>query len=118
MTIPLTDPVSSEHPDGDGQIETRPLLADIRRRQIDGGPPHGKLEPGIGQRRRNPVARFLDRRIWQPDDDDDGVPLAAIDLHLEHHEKKGESGILALRAKKAKNGGVFAALEPRVVANS
>jgi hypothetical protein len=38
----------------------------IRRRQIDGGPPHWKLETGIGQRRRDAVARLLHRRIRQP----------------------------------------------------
>ena len=31
--------------------ETQPLLLDIRRHEIDGGPARGNFEPGIGQRR-------------------------------------------------------------------
>jgi hypothetical protein len=31
--------------------ETQPLLLDIRRHEIDGGPTRGNFEPGIGQRR-------------------------------------------------------------------
>ena len=51
--------IAREHADGDVQIETRPLLPDIRRRQIDPAPPHGEFEPGIGQRRTHAVAQFL-----------------------------------------------------------
>ena len=72
-----------QHADGDGQIETRPLLFDIGRGQIDGRAAHGKLEPGIGQRRGDAVPRFLHRRIRQPDDDDDRIAPAGIDLHLD-----------------------------------
>ena len=42
---------------------------DIRRGQIDGGAPHSDFEPGIGRRRRYPVARLLHRRIWRSDND-------------------------------------------------
>ena len=45
--------------------------------------PNGKFEPGIGQRRRDAVARFLHRRIRQPDDDDQGVAPAGVDLHFD-----------------------------------
>jgi len=56
-----------------GQIETQPLLFDIGRRQIDGAAARMKFEPGIGQRRRDPVPRLLHRRVRQADDDDEGV---------------------------------------------
>ena len=46
--------------------------SDIRRGEIDGGSPHGKSEPRIGQRRRDPVPRLLHRRVRQADDDDEG----------------------------------------------
>jgi hypothetical protein len=54
-----------------------------RRREIDCRTPHRKLEPGVGQRRSYPVPRLLHRRIRQTDDDDHGIPPAAIDLHLD-----------------------------------
>ena len=48
--------IAREHADVDGQIETQPLLLDIRRHEIDGGPARGNCEPGIGQRRADAVA--------------------------------------------------------------
>jgi len=56
---------------------------DIRRGEIDGAASHGEFEPGIGQRGGDAVPRFLHRRIRQADDDDEGIPPAAIDLHLD-----------------------------------
>ena len=46
--------------------ETQPLLLDIRRREIDGGPARENFEPGIGQRRADAVARFLHRSANHP----------------------------------------------------
>ena len=75
--------IGREHANGHGQIEARPLLLDIRRRQIDRRAPHRKLEPGIGQRRRNPVSRLLHRRIREPGNHDEGVPPSGIDFHID-----------------------------------
>ena len=57
-------------------------IDNIRGREVDGGPAHRKPKSGIGQRRRDAVARFLHRRIRQPDDDDRSVALTRIDLHV------------------------------------
>jgi len=39
--------IAREHADGDGQIKTRPLLLDIRQREIDRGAAHGILNPEL-----------------------------------------------------------------------
>jgi len=53
----------------------------MRRGQIDGGAAHRNLEPGIGQRGRDAVARLLHRRIRQTDGDANIIPPSAIDFH-------------------------------------
>jgi hypothetical protein len=39
--------IAREHADGDGQIKTRPLLLDIRQREVDRGAAHGILNPEL-----------------------------------------------------------------------
>ena len=45
-----------DDPQGDGQIEGGPLLADAGRRQIDGDLAHGKLQPAVAQGGQHPLA--------------------------------------------------------------
>jgi hypothetical protein len=71
-----------QHSDGNRQIEARPLLAHVRRCEIDGRPAHRKFEPGISQRGAHPVPRFLDRRIRQSDDDNQRLAPATVDFHF------------------------------------
>src|SRR5712664_797181 len=50
-----------------GQIESRPFLPHIRRRQIDRHAlPMRKLEPAVSQRALDPLAAFLHRIVRQP----------------------------------------------------
>ena len=72
-----------QHADGDGQIEARPFLFHVGGREIDGGAAHRKFEAGIGERRRDAVARFLHGGIRQADDDDERVALAGVDLDFD-----------------------------------
>lgn len=50
---------------------------------VDGAAPHRKFEPGIVQRRDDAIPRFPHRPIRQANDDDDCIPPAGIDLHLD-----------------------------------
>jgi hypothetical protein len=72
-----------QHAQGDGQIETRTFLLDVGGRQIDGGPPQGKLKPGIVDGGADAVPRLFDGRVRQPDDDHDCVSPSRIDFHLD-----------------------------------
>ena len=42
-----------------------------------------RYEPGIGQRDCDAVPRLLSCSIRQPDDDEEGIALAVISLHLD-----------------------------------
>lgn len=48
-----------EYPYRDLQIEVRPFLFDVRRRQVDQGPADRKLKTRIDQRRAHAVLGFL-----------------------------------------------------------
>ena len=58
-----------QHSERDGQIKARPLLFHVGGREVDGRAAHRKFVAGIGERGRDAVARFLDRRVRQTDDD-------------------------------------------------
>jgi hypothetical protein len=55
------------HADGDGQIEARPLFLHFRRGEVDGRAAESEVEPGIAERRHDPVTRFFDGGIRQAD---------------------------------------------------
>ena len=67
----------------DGQIKTRPFLFHVGRREVDRRVAHRKFVPGIRQRGRNAVARFLHRRVGQADDDDKRVAITGVDLDFD-----------------------------------
>src|SRR5687767_4267398 len=69
-----------EHRDGDGQIEARPFLLHVRRREIDGGPAHRRLEAGIRKGGHHAVARFFHRGVGQSHDDDNRVSPTDVDF--------------------------------------
>ena len=71
-----------EHPDGDGQVETRPLFFDVGRSEIDRGAAKSEIKPGIDQRRHYPVPGFLHRGVGKADDNDDRVSVPGIDFDL------------------------------------
>ena len=51
-------PARGQHPDGDGQVEVRPALGEVGRRQQDRHPPGGRPgEAGVGHRGAAAVAR-------------------------------------------------------------
>ncbi len=72
-----------QHAERDGQIKTRPFLFHVGGREIDGRAAHREFVAGIGERGRHPVARFLHRRVRQPDDDDEGLAPAGVDLDFD-----------------------------------
>ena len=72
-----------QHAQRDGQIKARPLLLHVGGREVDGGAAHRKFEAGIGERGGDAVARFLDRRVRQADDDDERVAVAGVDLDFD-----------------------------------
>ena len=53
--------------EGDGQVEPGAVLADVGGGQVHGDPPERKLEPGIGQRRADPLPAFPNRAVRQAD---------------------------------------------------
>ena len=69
--------------DGDGQVIGRPRLPQVRRRQADGDPPHGKLVAGVPYRRPHPLPRLLHRRIGKADDVKRGQTRRDVYLDLD-----------------------------------
>ena len=72
-----------QHPQRDGQIETRPFLFHVGGREVDGRAAHRKFEAGIGERGRDAVARFLHRGVRQADDDNQRVAPAGVDFDFD-----------------------------------
>ena len=63
--LALDEPFGRQDPQGDGQIETGPFLADVGRSEIHGNPVFGKAVTGILHGRLDAVAALLDGRIGQ-----------------------------------------------------
>jgi len=75
-----------QHRQRHGQVERRPLLAQVGRRQIDGDAPARPIEARVGHRRLHPVDRLANGHIGQAHQRGARQPLAAqIHLHLAGH---------------------------------
>ncbi len=57
-----------EHGRRDRQVEARPRLAQVGRRQVRRDPLLRELEAGVDQRRAHPLARLAHRRVGQADE--------------------------------------------------
>ena len=64
-----------------GQVVMAALLGQVGRRQIDGNALGRQADAGGKERGAYPLARFLDRFVGQPDQDEIGI--ARRDLHLD-----------------------------------
>ena len=65
---------------GDGQVEMRALLGQVRRRKVDCDALGRQRQAGGDQCRTHPLAAFADRLVRQADDGEGD--LAGADLHL------------------------------------
>ena len=70
-----------ENTQGDGQIESRRVLGQVRRREIDRDLSRGEFELRILNRRAHPVAAFLDFGFRKPDEIERGQ--AASQIHFD-----------------------------------
>ena len=70
-----------EHPDGDREVEARPLLAEAGGRQVDRQPHHRELELGVQERRAHALARLANGAVRKPDEREGGQPAARVHLH-------------------------------------
>ena len=70
------------HAHRNGQIETRALFLDIRRREVDGATPSRPAVSAVGNRRRHPVLALLHGGIGQPHHHDERLAPGGIDLDL------------------------------------
>jgi hypothetical protein len=59
-----------QHPQRDGQVKTRPFFFHVSGCEVDGHAAHWKRVTGIDESGGYAVARFFDRCVWQPDDND------------------------------------------------
>ena len=74
-------PARREHSAGQGEIETRPLLAHISGREVCRYAPRGKLKAGVEDRRAHALARLADCGIGEAHDREAGQPRTDVDLH-------------------------------------
>ncbi len=65
------------------KIERRALLAGVGRREVNRHLASRKLEPRIFERRLDPVERFLDRALRQPDQPMRRYPRSDVDLDFD-----------------------------------
>ncbi len=73
-------PARGEHAERERGVEAGTDLAQERRRQIGGDPRLGELEPRVGDRRPDPVARLPHRRVPESDDRERRQAAADVDL--------------------------------------
>lgn len=75
-----------DHADGDGQVETRPFLAKIGRREIDRDELAGPAQPAIFHRGDDPVDALAHRGIGQTDEFEiDLAHIRGIHFDLDRH---------------------------------
>jgi hypothetical protein len=72
----------TKHAYGDGQVEARAFLADVGGGEVDGDAAIGVAIAGVQDRSANPVSRFLDGSIGQPDYNGSRVSCSGIYLHF------------------------------------
>ena len=71
------------------EVQGRPGLAQLRRREIDRDAAGRKDEPGVADRAADPFAGLLDRRVGEPDDREARQPRGHI--HLDPDEPAVEA---------------------------
>ena len=64
----LNLPAGREQRRRQGEVESRPRLAQVGGSEVDGDAPQRELEPGVDQRRPHALARLLHRGVGQADD--------------------------------------------------
>ena len=72
-----------EHAERERRVESRADLAQERRREVGGDPRLGELEPGVVDRRADPVSRLPHRGVSEADDRE--RRQAAADVDLDRH---------------------------------
>jgi hypothetical protein len=72
-----------QHSNRNRQIEAWPFFFHIGGRKVDGGFAHRKFVAGIGERGGDAVLGFLDRRVRQADECDEGFAVTAVHLYLD-----------------------------------
>ena len=73
-------PAGRQHADGDRQVEARARLAHVRGREVHRDALLREVEPGVQQRRADPLARLADGAVRQPDERERREPAADVDL--------------------------------------
>jgi hypothetical protein len=81
-----------EHAEGDGEVERRPRLADVRRRQVHGDAMRGELEAGIPDRAADAVATLTHARVGQPDHREGRQAEGDIHLDVDREGLDSEDG--------------------------
>ncbi len=74
-----------EHPHGDRQVVRRPFLADRGRGKVDHQPFARHRHPGVANRRLDPFAAFLHRRVGQTHHGHAGQALGVVHFHFDDH---------------------------------
>src|SRR5919204_2454257 len=80
--------------DGGGhrKVESTALFAKLRRRQVDGHPPAGKVETAVVDRDLHPLARFLQGAVPQTDDVKARQAVGDIRLNVDANTLEAEQG--------------------------
>jgi len=73
----------SQNGQGDGQVEPRALLAQLRGRQVDRDPPHRPFQLRRGDAAADPFLRLLAGAVGQPDDCERRHPELEMRLDLD-----------------------------------
>ena len=80
---------ADEDPDGHGEVQRCPALAQVRRREVHGDPSWRMHETGVAQRAPDPFARLLEGRVGEADDREPGQTRG--DVHLDPDEPAVEA---------------------------
>src|SRR5690606_19831818 len=70
-----------ENTEGNGQIETPPLLGQIGGGEIDGDAPRGKFQLGAENGRAHPILGLFHCRFWQTDDGEAGQAVGQVNFN-------------------------------------
>ena len=88
---------SEEDPDGDGEVDARPALGQVRRGEIDRDPARWMDEAGVADRSADPLPGLTQGGIGEPHDGEPGqarrhVHLDADPPAVEAHQGRREQG--------------------------
>ena len=82
-TLRRHERLGGEHREGDRQVIVRAGLGQRRRREVDRHALVGPGRAGVGHRRAAPVARLVDHRVGESDEDRRRQPARDVDLDLD-----------------------------------